>query len=151
SDSTVTNTGGRYIPATDSWTPTSTGANVPQARSNHTAVWTGNTMIVWGGDDPVVFPAGGGRYDPTTDSWPAASTSNQPAPRHHHTAIWTGTEMIIWGGWSGDPPMNTGGRYNPVDDTWLPVSTTGAVPPPTTRQDHTAVWTGSEMIVWGGK
>ena len=42
------NNGGRYDPATDSWTPTST-TNAPDARYSHTAVWTGNEMIVWGG------------------------------------------------------------------------------------------------------
>ena len=36
-----TDTGGRYNPATDSWTPTSTGPGVPSARHDHTAVWTG--------------------------------------------------------------------------------------------------------------
>jgi len=43
--------------------------------------------------------------------------------------------------------LNTGGRYNPGTDSWTTTSTTNA---PTARADHTAVWTGSEMIVWGG-
>ena len=34
-----------------------------------------------------------------------------------------------------------------TDDTWTATSTTGA---PDGRAYHTAVWTGSEMIVWGG-
>ncbi len=34
-----------------------------------------------------------------------------------------------------------------TDDTWTPTSTTSA---PTAEASHTAVWTGSEMIVWGG-
>ena len=34
-----------------------------------------------------------------------------------------------------------------IDDTWTATSTTNA---PTGRDCHTAVWTGSEMIVWGG-
>ena len=33
------------------------------------------------------------------------------------------------------------------DDTWTATSTTNA---PSARPGHTAVWTGSEMIVWGG-
>ena len=56
--------------------------------------------------------------------------------------------MIIWGG--GDRngfEFNTGGRYNPSRDSWVATSTTNA---PTARGLHTAVWTGSEMIVWGG-
>src|SRR5262245_2234020 len=34
-----------------------------------------------------------------------------------------------------------------IDDTWTATSTGNA---PTARDFHTAVWTGSEMIVWGG-
>src|SRR5438034_7446135 len=34
-----------------------------------------------------------------------------------------------------------------TDDTWAGTSVTNA---PTARSVHTAVWTGSEMIVWGG-
>ena len=43
--------------------------------------------------------------------------------------------------------MNTGGRYNPSTDSWTPPAPPNA---PTGRDFHTAVWTGSEMIVWGG-
>ena len=43
--------------------------------------------------------------------------------------------------------LNTGGRYNPSTDSWTATSTTNA---PAARDSHTAVWTGSEMIVWGG-
>ncbi len=56
--------------------------------------------------------------------------------------------MVVWGGEdSFNTPLNTGGRYNPGTDIWAATSTTNA---PTARQQHTAVWTGSEMIVWGG-
>ena len=34
-----------------------------------------------------------------------------------------------------------------IDDTWTPTTLTNA---PSPRYCHTAVWTGSEMIVWGG-
>src|SRR5437773_8207243 len=34
-----------------------------------------------------------------------------------------------------------------IDDSWRATTTTNA---PTARSVHTAVWTGSEMIVWGG-
>ena len=45
----ISNTGGRYNPSTNSWTPTST-TDAPSGRYSHTAVWTGSEMIVWGGD-----------------------------------------------------------------------------------------------------
>src|SRR5206468_12098071 len=34
-----------------------------------------------------------------------------------------------------------------TDDSWTATSTTSA---PAARERHTAVWSGSEMIVWGG-
>jgi N-acetylneuraminic acid mutarotase len=126
----------------DTWTPTNVN-NAPSPRSNHTAVWTGSEMIVWGGADPFVMNTGG-VYDPATDSWTATSTTNAPAARALHTAVWTGNEMIVWGGNAGE---NTGGRYNPATNSWMATSTTNA---PTGRSSHTAVWTGSEMTVWGG-
>jgi len=54
--------------------------------------------------------------------------------------------MIGWGG-IGTQYFNTGGRYDPTLNTWTAISTTNA---PTARAYHTAVWTGGEMIVWGG-
>jgi N-acetylneuraminic acid mutarotase len=147
--------GGRYNPSTDTWASTST-TNTPEARSGQTAVWTGSEMIIWGGFaggglvDPFYFTTGG-RYNPTTDSWIATSTTNTPEGRASHTAIWTDSEMIIWGGAEdtdfGPIYFNTGGKYNPSTDTWVATSTTNA---PEARGGHTAVWTGGEMLVWGG-
>jgi len=146
----LSNTGGRYNPITDSWTATST-TNAPTARKLHTATWTGNEMIVWGGFScPICNRFNtGGRYNPSTDSWTATSTTNAPSGRDLHTAVWTGTEMIVWGGFNalGNIDFNTGGRYNPSTDSWIATSTTNA---PEARASHTAIWTSSEMIVWGG-
>jgi N-acetylneuraminic acid mutarotase len=142
-------TGGRYNPTTDSWTATST-TNAPTARSYHTAVWSGSEMIVWGGLAPGSLLNTGGRYNPTTDTWTATTTTGAPAERYLHTAVWTGSDMIVWGGFEGFPSpgdTNTGGIYNPSADSWTATPTTNA---PTARQQHTAVWTGSAMIVWGG-
>ena len=55
--------------------------------------------------------------------------------------------MIVWGGIDFSSVLNTGGRYNPSTDSWTATSTTNA---PSAREVHTGVWTGSEMIVWGG-
>jgi N-acetylneuraminic acid mutarotase len=149
-NSSFFNTGGRYNPSTDSWTATGT-TNAPPARVGHTAVWTGTEMIVWGGADSSGYLNPGGRYNPSTDSWTATSTTNAPDGRASHTAVWTGSEMIVWGGSFCEAIncnyLNTGGRYNPSTDSWTATSTTNA---PDGRASHTGVWTGSEMIVWGG-
>ena len=54
----VFNTGGRYNPATDTWTATSLDG-APSGRAFHTVVWTDKEMIVWGGS---VYTNTGGRY-----------------------------------------------------------------------------------------
>jgi N-acetylneuraminic acid mutarotase len=142
------NTGGRYDPSTACWTATST-TNAPEGRAQHTAVWTGSEMIVWGGFNGPFNT--GGRYDPSTDSWTATSTANAPAARARHTAVWTGSEMIVWGGYNYGTSilniLNTGGRYDPSTDSWTATSTINA---PDAREAHRAIWTDSEMIVWGG-
>ncbi len=150
SNGTPLNTGGRYNPSTDTWTPTSIGVNTPAGRYSHTAVWTGSEMIVWGGRSGGVFLNTGGRYNPGTDSWTTTSSgANVPDARYVHTAVWTGTQMIVWGGLgTGFVYLNTGGRYNPSTDSWVATSTGANVPD--ARSGHTAVWTSSEMTVWGG-
>lgn len=56
--------------------------------------------------------------------------------------------MIVWGGLGfNSAELKTGGRYNPSTDTWTSTSIVNA-PPGQILQ--TAVWTGTEMIVWGG-
>ena len=54
--------------------------------------------------------------------------------------------MIVWGE-EGAHFFDTGGRYNASTDSWTATSTTNA---PAPGGHYTAVWTGSEMIVWGG-
>ena len=144
----VCNTGGLYNPITNSWTATST-ANAPSARLVHTAVWTGSEMIIWGGTDFINAFNTGGRYDPITDTWNPTSTASAPAQRYQHTAVWTGNEMIVWGGTDNGVSsfFNSGGRYNPGTDSWTDTTTTNA---PSGRDEHTAVWTDNEMIVWAG-
>ncbi len=134
----------------DNWTATST-VGAPDNRAYPTAVWTGTEMIVWGGGTNTTSLNTGGRYNPSTDSWTATTTTNAPQGRRAHTAAWTGSEMIVWGGEGssrGGRILKTGGRYNPSTDSWVATTTTGA---PSARFLHTAVWTGTEMIVWGGE
>jgi beta-lactamase regulating signal transducer with metallopeptidase domain/N-acetylneuraminic acid mutarotase len=142
--------GARYDPATDTWTPLS-HVGAPNGRSQMATVWTGSEMLIWGGSgEGWINEPAGGRYDPRTDSWRALSQNGSPESRMGLTAIWTGSEMLVWGGISYSPDRRvfaTGGRYDPARDSWTLLPTNDA---PTARTMHTAVWTGSEMIIWGG-
>jgi N-acetylneuraminic acid mutarotase len=129
--------------------------DLPQGRAYHTAVWTGNVMVIWGGSGgtgATQFLNTGGRYDPITDTWTPTTTNGAPSGRQMHTAVWTGTRMIVWGGWDGSPitgNTNTGAMYDPGADQWTAMSTADA---PEARQSHSAVWASGPglMIVWGG-
>jgi hypothetical protein len=149
----VLNDGAAYDPAQDTWrTISSVGA--PAARFGPTAVWTGTEMIVWGGWDTQGPLATGGAYDPVQDTWRTVSPSGAPQARANHTAVWTGSAMVVWGGQGVFPPpapnsvdlvFGDGGAYDPVTNQWTAL--TGG----TAARVHTAVWTGSRMITWGGR
>jgi N-acetylneuraminic acid mutarotase len=106
-------------------------------------------MIIWGGSGGAGELRNGARYDPVLNSWSTLNLSGSPSNRTDYTVVWTGSEMIVWGGQlsPGGSKTNTGARYSPATNTWSAMSTSGA---PTARIWHSAVWTGSEMIIWGG-
>lgn len=131
------NTGGRYDPASDTWSAMSSGANVPSARYYHSAVWTGSEMIIWGGN----VGSSGGKYSPITDTW---STMASGGPfSFSQFAGWTGSEMIVW-----VSPTTAGGKYNPTSNTWTNMALPKTELKP--RENFAGVWTGTEMIAWGG-
>jgi len=59
--------------------------------------------------------------------------------------------MIVWGGGiqyaDGALLAVNHGRYNPTTDTWTTLNSENG---PAPRASHSVVWTGSEIIVWGG-
>ena len=144
-------TGGRYLPGLQQWRSLST-QNAPTGRREHVAIWNGSRLVVFGGRDGTGYLNDGGVYDPAADTWGNLNTNNAPAARGNATAIWTESQMVVWGGHGQAGELNTGGRFTMDSQgrplTWQTLSTVGA---PTAREDHIAVWTGSRMLVWGGK
>src|SRR5262245_19093702 len=70
--------------------------------------------------------------------------------RFGHGAVWTGTEMLVWGGYYGNTasgtPLGDGAAYHRATNSWRPLPATTLA----ARSFHTAVWTGSRMLIWGG-
>jgi hypothetical protein len=128
-------------------------AKAPIKPVRHTAVWTGEKMIVWGSTSNEDWTVGcsiegsvGAIYDPQEDRW----TSFPPGPlkpREGQSAIWTGSEMILWGGYDpcGDARYADGAAFDPTAGRWRRIAPTTLEP----RGGHVAVWTGSEMLVLG--
>ena len=121
------------------------------------AFWTGEELFIFGGElsadwwgNRSDYPTAlGGLYDPAADSWRRITGLNVPLLQDS-AAVWTGSECLIWGSFSNAAQELRvgGGRYALASDTWSALSQDGA---PTAREDHRAVWTGSEMLVWGGE
>lgn len=78
------------------------------------------------------------------------------APRVGHYVVWTGTEAIVWGGHDPRPGRESqvygdGLRIDPVRGEVRTISSRLA---PVARYDDgsgAAVWTGREMVIWGGR
>ena len=148
--------GASYNPATKTWSQLPVGG--PSPRYQHAAVWTGtptNRFFVWGGYDGTELQTGayyaGG-------SWSEFGAASPPPQRRLHTAVWdeADSRVIMFGGLGLDPNSGTitslgsGGIYGPlaVNENWTELAQIGA--PPAPRYEHSAVWAGSHMIVWGG-
>lgn len=141
--------GARYNPRTDTWT--AIGAEkAPSGRSQMAAVWTGEEMLVWGGyGDKATAWSSGGRYNPKTDKWLPISDTDAPEARVEPLYVWTGKELLVWGGITPDlkRTFRSGARYNPATDKWTPIKFAETAP---AVWGSRAVWTGTEMLVWGG-
>ncbi len=148
--SSAFNTGGSYNPTTNVWTATTT-TSAPSARYGHTAIinTASSLMQVWGGYTGSAYVDSGGLYNYGTDSWTAMTTTSPPTARAFHSAVWDTTSLVmrVWGGVSSSGYLSTGGTYDDSPEAWVALNNTDA---PTARAYHTAIYTGSRMIIWGG-
>lgn len=144
-------TGSAYSPANLDWTALAT-AGAPAARDGQAAVWTGARFLIWGGRNADGLLADGSAYDLTGATWSALPGLNAPGARRLATAVWAGDRVIIFGGEGASGAVGTGaalplaGGITP--GAWQALPAANA---PGARVAHTAVWTGTKMIVWGGK
>jgi N-acetylneuraminic acid mutarotase len=166
------NDGASFDPMTGGWR--SLAHSPLEARSRPTGVWTGSRLLLWGGadtgrtdvggltipSDVLAFPgdeeesegakllSDGAAYDPASDQWTTMSTSPL-GPRVGHVAVWTGKQMLVWGGATlkeSAVAFADGAAYDPVTDTWRKISAAPVQP----GALFTTVWTGKQMLVWGG-
>ena len=63
--------------------------------------------------------------------------------------IGSGGKLYVFGGLApGWTPKGLVYEYDPASDAWTPTSTAGA---PSPRRGNSVVWTGNEMVIWGGR
>ncbi|HEY7148566.1 MAG TPA: GerMN domain-containing protein [Gaiellaceae bacterium] len=135
--------GAAYDPAKNSWRPI--GRN-PEPAPGATAIWDGHEVVVvegWRASGPSTATLA---YDPATNVWRRlAATSGRVGA----AIVWTGSRFVVWGGKTGPGAtlaLRHGQSYEPIGNRWSPLPRS----PLPGRVDQTAVWTGRELIVWGG-
>ena len=150
--------GASYDPVLDRWTALP-ASGAPTSRWTHTASWTGQAMVVWGGTHEdgaeVGFLASGAAFDVHSGAWRAIAAAGAPSPRNGHVAVTAGPQVVVWGG-AGVPGgcsgvdiyCGDGAVYDLRSDSWAAMDPSGA---PSPRAAHSGVWTGRDLIVWGGQ
>lgn len=137
--------------AAGAWTALPATDVIP--REQHQAVWTGADMIVWGGFDGGEYRADGAIYAPATGWITQTASAGAPAGRAENAMLWTAVSAFVWGGCGGQQCQQIFGdgalfTPNELGGGWGTLPSQGA---PSARRSPTAVWTGREVIVWGGQ
>lgn len=147
-----------------SWSSSSPGAGAPPSRTRGCHLPIANSRyFTWGGftiDGGLWIPLASGGTSQGFKYWQGVTAVNAPDPRGYHSAVWTGEQVLVYGGCNGSSPTNNaplmgGNRFNniyawaPTSDTWTLLQSD--VQHSVGRAGHHAVWTGSEMLVWGGR
>lgn len=144
--------GGLYDPVQDRWTALPT-AQAPSARSGATVLWTGSGILVWGGETASAGDATGAllRFDVNGNplAWESLPLLSGFASRSGHVAAWDGQRLVVWGGRSmGRQLLSDGAVLDVGTRTWTLMTAVGA---PTARYQASGVWTGDELLVFGGQ
>lgn len=119
------------------------------AREDMSGVWTGNELIIWGGNSNGSLRSDGAAYEPRSRTWRQIAPSPLSA-RTRHMAVWTGREMIVWGGsptGSGVGGLLDGAAYDPATDTWRTIAD---APLGSDRTYATAAWVDNRAVFAGG-
>jgi hypothetical protein len=122
--------------------------------SGAVGVWTGTELIVYEQTPTADLPATtvGAALNPATRRWRTLPAIPAPPGRYegHDSAVWTGRQLLVWGGQTERGGQRTtpprGYAYDPDTDRWRPLP----VSPLRGRVGHTAVWTGGQMLIFGG-
>jgi hypothetical protein len=132
------------LPSSSGWTKLPLP---PEVRDGAAFVSTRSHVLAWGGcnlagEGDCAPTADGFQFDVATRTWTALPPA--PSPAAYWRAVWTGTEAIFLDVATDGRPG--GVAYDPASATWRPIS----VAPIPARHPAVLVWTGAEVIVWGG-
>jgi N-acetylneuraminic acid mutarotase len=133
----------------------------PLAGRHAAGAWTGEELIIPGGEGYAGFRPGGepipihfadaAAYHPATRTW----TKLPPMPIGRgggyytvtYAAVWDGTEVLVVGGTttSSSEPLARGVAYDPSSNAWRWMAPMSAP-----RIGFVSAWTGRQLVLWGG-
>lgn len=107
------------------------------------AVWTGSEMVVWGGAR-LGARSDGAAYDPARRAWRRIAAPPAGLAGGGSAAAWTGSSLVVFASASFD--RAGAAAYDLRRNTWrrLPAGPLGP------RESYVSVWTGRELLVFGG-
>jgi hypothetical protein len=137
-----------YDLASNKWSKVSDG---PSQRAGAFGAWDGAFLLAWGGNNNGVRNDGK-LYEPVGDKWTNMGVG-QPSAR------WAPNRYTGWSfrikphvtllvGGAGNSFVTDGGLYNSTTNGWTSV---GAWPSGASHVYGVGVWTGSELVMWGGR
>jgi hypothetical protein len=172
----VSDDGSAYNPATNTWRKLA--AAPVSGQQSPVGAWTGRELVIFNGRSPEGTRVGGAAYNPRTDTW--RRIPSQPSVRSGSIAVYDGNEIHVLGArrnavfsfnpsndhwrqlprtelatdglvaaWTGNRLIASGvttRAYDPPRDLWTTFSSSPLGP----REEAQGVWTGHELIVWGG-
>ena len=143
-----------YNPETRAWQALAPTPLTPRAFA--AGAWTGTEMVVAGGlasadgdAEHAVAVTDGAAWDAATNTWHSIAPMPTTLPGGDPTAVWTGREVLVWS--SVPATATSSGRevvlaYDPSTNAWRSLAPSGLTP----RAHAVTVWTGRELVVWGG-
>ncbi|HUG84190.1 MAG TPA: hypothetical protein VMM13_06475 [Euzebya sp.] len=137
-----------HDPGTGAWRDVAAGMPLPNPHET-TAVWTGQEVLLFGGSVRDGAPRGAALSlaDDTWTTLPDLPLGDQLLPTLGGEGPLTG----LLGVWDGEGALFVGGLIVPLFLAWTPDLATWEVRRATTsRAGGTAVWTGRQLLLWGG-
>jgi len=148
---TSLNDGAIYNPKTNRWTLISTDSNTPSPRRLSTAVWTGTSVLVFGGRIDAITAGyqDAAVYNPSADHW--LSEPSNSNGRVGSIGVSSALLTAFWGGWGAYSAVIAGTeRFDWSSSAWSSATSSAYVEPGVL--DNTAwAFTGQYLYLYGGR
>lgn len=147
----VTGEGAAFTPATNSWKRLPPAPLAGNGRVT-TGAWTGHEVVVAGGmalgRRGMHLFRDAAAYDPGSGTW--RRLAPMPIAQWASAAVWDGHDVLLTSGEVRRTPGTTEPQtrilaYDPASDRWRWIADLEYP-----REGAASIWTGTELVVWGG-